>query len=236
MRPASRARISALVPGARGVRPRNHAAGREEKGSTSRWCCAVGIAGECGLAIAEAIARTKAGGSSWWPAARRTASAACESGSPARWQWHPQTPAPPPPGQMPKYHGVVFWLRHAAEAGASRGAAKRCGNRQLLMTAASSSAPGMFSSDRIDAGSRLLARGPACRPICPGGGFLRRMGLSRRGTCPALSGGLRDGPLRGRFRLLRGRQRNLADAMHQPTASGMIFSPSQFLTATMPSS
>lgn len=57
-------------------------------------------------------------------------------------------------GAMPKYHGVAFWFRvpeRAADAiAALRPEAVRVDGRFAA-------APGMFSHDRVDAGSRLLA-------------------------------------------------------------------------------
>lgn len=80
-------------------------------------------------------------------------------------------------GLSPKYHGLAFWFRRPAEAG-SLISALREGNLGGLVDGRFFAAPGMFSHDRIDAGSRLLAR---CLPgdiagrvadFCAGWGYL----------------------------------------------------------------
>ena len=58
-------------------------------------------------------------------------------------------------GHMPKYHGTAFWFRRPADAGAT--ATLRAANPAQLIDGRFSTAPGMFSFDRIDAGSKLLA-------------------------------------------------------------------------------
>lgn len=55
---------------------------------------------------------------------------------------------------LPKHHGVAFWLRRPDEA-ASLVAALR--QKPTLVEGRFATAPGMFSHDRIDAGSLLLA-------------------------------------------------------------------------------
>lgn len=57
-------------------------------------------------------------------------------------------------GSLPKYHAVAFWFRRPVDA-ASVVAALRPG--PMLVEGRFTTAPGMFSHDRIDAGSRLLA-------------------------------------------------------------------------------
>jgi 16S rRNA (guanine1207-N2)-methyltransferase len=57
-------------------------------------------------------------------------------------------------GSLPKYHGVVFWFRRPDDA-ASIATALR--PEPMLVDNRFATAPGMFSHDRIDAGSRLLA-------------------------------------------------------------------------------
>jgi 16S rRNA (guanine1207-N2)-methyltransferase len=57
-------------------------------------------------------------------------------------------------GHLPKYHGVAFWFRRPDDA-ASLVEALRPPNG--LVDNRFRTAPGMFSHDRIDAGSRLLA-------------------------------------------------------------------------------
>lgn len=57
-------------------------------------------------------------------------------------------------GSLPKHHGVVFWFQRPVAA-ASIVEALRPG--PMLVDGRFATAPGMFSYDRIDAGSRLLA-------------------------------------------------------------------------------
>jgi 16S rRNA (guanine1207-N2)-methyltransferase len=57
-------------------------------------------------------------------------------------------------GHLPKYHGLVLWLRRPPDAGSAAEAlqAVSTGVESRFVTA-----PGMFSHERIDPGSRLLA-------------------------------------------------------------------------------
>lgn len=57
-------------------------------------------------------------------------------------------------GHMPKHHGIAFWFHRPADAAAA--AALRVANPTLLVESRFRTAPGMFSFDKIDAGSRLL--------------------------------------------------------------------------------
>lgn len=57
-------------------------------------------------------------------------------------------------GHLPKHHGIAFWFRRPADAAAA--AALRAANPGLLVEARFRTAPGMFSFDKIDAGSKLL--------------------------------------------------------------------------------
>ncbi|TPI22616.1 class I SAM-dependent methyltransferase [Mesorhizobium sp. B4-1-1] len=57
-------------------------------------------------------------------------------------------------GHLPKHHGVVFWFKRA---GAETAATLRAGNPDLIIEGGFRTKPGMFSFDRIDAGSKLLA-------------------------------------------------------------------------------
>ena len=82
-------------------------------------------------------------------------------------------------GHLPKYHGVAFWFRRPDDA-ASLVEALRPADERLPVDGRFRAAPGMFSHDRIDAGSRLLAE---CLPDAAkgvGGRFRRRLGLSRQ--------------------------------------------------------
>ncbi len=58
-------------------------------------------------------------------------------------------------GQMPKHHGIVFWLRRPEDS-ASLAQALRSGAASRPVDGRFHAAPGMFSHDRIDPGSRLL--------------------------------------------------------------------------------
>jgi 16S rRNA (guanine1207-N2)-methyltransferase len=56
-------------------------------------------------------------------------------------------------GSLPKYHGVAFWFRRPQDAAA---VASVLQPEPALVDGRFATAPGMFSHDRIDAGSRLL--------------------------------------------------------------------------------
>ncbi len=79
-------------------------------------------------------------------------------------------------GQMPKYHGVAFWFRRPEHAAGF--APLRAGNGETIVEGRFRTAPGMFSHERIDAGSRLLAENlPSdlsgqVADFCAGWGFL----------------------------------------------------------------
>lgn len=57
-------------------------------------------------------------------------------------------------GHLPKHHGIAFWLRRPADTGAAAGL--RAANPALLVEGRFHTAPGMFSFDKVDAGSKLL--------------------------------------------------------------------------------
>lgn len=57
---------------------------------------------------------------------------------------------------LSKHHGVAFWFRCGAEA-ESTGVQFRTANAPVSIEDRYRAAPGMFSHDRVDAGSRLLA-------------------------------------------------------------------------------
>ncbi|AZO20098.1 class I SAM-dependent methyltransferase [Mesorhizobium sp. M1E.F.Ca.ET.045.02.1.1] len=57
-------------------------------------------------------------------------------------------------GHLPKHHGVAFWFRQAGKEAAE---ALRAANPDLIVEERFRTAPGMFSFDRVDAGSKLLA-------------------------------------------------------------------------------
>jgi 16S rRNA (guanine1207-N2)-methyltransferase len=56
-------------------------------------------------------------------------------------------------GSLPKYHGVAFWLRRPQDAAGLISALRP---EPTLVEGRFHTAPGMFSHDRVDAGSRLL--------------------------------------------------------------------------------
>ncbi|UVK43541.1 class I SAM-dependent methyltransferase [Mesorhizobium sp. AR07] len=57
-------------------------------------------------------------------------------------------------GHLPKYHGIAFWFRRPADLAAAQDL--RAANPDLLVEGRFRTAPGMFSFDRIDTGSKLL--------------------------------------------------------------------------------
>lgn len=62
----------------------------------------------------------------------------------------------PVEGSLPKYHGIAFWLCRPLAANAI--SALRESAAAGIVEGRFSAAPGMFSHDRVDAGSRLLAK------------------------------------------------------------------------------
>jgi len=78
-------------------------------------------------------------------------------------------------GHLPKYHGIAFWFRRTADPAAAK---LRAANPALLVEGRFHTTPGMFSFDRIDSGSKLLAenlpgdlRGSVA-DFCAGWGYL----------------------------------------------------------------
>ncbi|MER8522777.1 class I SAM-dependent methyltransferase [Mesorhizobium sp. M0644] len=57
-------------------------------------------------------------------------------------------------GHLPKHHGIAFWFRRPADTVAA--ATLRAANPDLVVEGCFRTAPGMFSFDKIDAGSKLL--------------------------------------------------------------------------------
>ena len=55
---------------------------------------------------------------------------------------------------LPKYHGIAFWFRRPADIDAAE--KLRTANPALLVDGRFHTAPGMFSFDRVDLGSKLL--------------------------------------------------------------------------------
>lgn len=77
---------------------------------------------------------------------------------------------------LPKYHGIVLWLHRPDHIEAAE--KLRSDNPPALVESRFHTAPGMFSFDRIDAGSRLLAQNMPdgvsghVADFCAGWGFL----------------------------------------------------------------
>jgi 16S rRNA (guanine1207-N2)-methyltransferase len=92
-------------------------------------------------------------------------------------------------GKSPKYHGLAFWLRAPAESLAVT-AELRQSNAPPPVDGRFETSPGMFSHDRIDAGSKLLVEAlPAdlsgrVADFCAGWGYLSAELLLR---CPKVS-------------------------------------------------
>ncbi|WP_274626207.1 class I SAM-dependent methyltransferase [Arvimicrobium flavum] len=80
-------------------------------------------------------------------------------------------------GSLSKYHGVALWLRRPADPQPAI-EALRAENGSVLVEGRFTAAPGMFSHDRVDAGSKLLAQHlPAelagkVADFCAGWGYL----------------------------------------------------------------
>lgn len=81
-------------------------------------------------------------------------------------------------GHLAKYHGVVFWLERTPEADAFAQKIKKWYDNWPLVDGRFITAPGMFSSDRVDAGSKLMAAHlpdkitGAVADFCAGWGYL----------------------------------------------------------------
>ncbi|CDX50801.1 Ribosomal rna small subunit methyltransferase C [Mesorhizobium plurifarium] len=92
-------------------------------------------------------------------------------------------------GHLPKHHGVAFWFRRA---GTEAAATLRAGNPDPVVEGGFKTKPGMFSFDRIDAGSKLLAanlpddlKGHVA-DFCAGWGYLAAEVLQRSQGLTAL--------------------------------------------------
>ncbi|RUX96464.1 MULTISPECIES: class I SAM-dependent methyltransferase [unclassified Mesorhizobium] len=93
-------------------------------------------------------------------------------------------------GHLPKYHGIAFWLRRPADLAAAE--ELRAANPALLVENRFHTAPGMFSFDRIDTGSKLLVenlpndlRGNIA-DFCAGWGYVAAEIADRSPSVPAL--------------------------------------------------
>ena len=91
-------------------------------------------------------------------------------------------------GSLPKYHGLAFWFRRPADEAAA--AELRAANPPMLVEGRFRTTPGMFSFDRIDAGSQLLAANLSpdlsgtVADFCAGWGYLSAEVALR---CPGVS-------------------------------------------------
>ncbi|MHA6644205.1 class I SAM-dependent methyltransferase [Mesorhizobium sp. A623] len=92
-------------------------------------------------------------------------------------------------GHLPKHHGIAFWFRRPESDEVAK--TLRAVNPELLVEDRFHTAPGMFSFDRIDTGSKLLAdhlprdlRGHVA-DFCAGWGYLSVEVLAR---CPGVTG------------------------------------------------
>lgn len=92
---------------------------------------------------------------------------------------------------LSKHHGVAFWFRRNAEATAAA-ALLRADNPQALVEGRFHTAPGMFSFDRVDPGSRLLADNlptdmkGAVADFCAGWGYLSSVVVEKARSLSAL--------------------------------------------------
>ena len=136
--------------------------------TTARWCSAAAIAARTSCDRRGARTRRAGRPDAWSLAARRTASPA----------WRKRLGRLVPlDGHAPKYHGLAFWFHAAADRLAVAEELRRL-NAPALVDGRFETAPGMFSHDRIDPGSRLLAETlPAdlsgkVADFCAGWGYL----------------------------------------------------------------
>jgi 16S rRNA (guanine1207-N2)-methyltransferase len=125
-------------------------------------------------------------------------------------------------GQMPKYHGIVFWFRRPEDA-AHILAALREGNGETLVEGRFRTMPGMFSHDRVDTGSKLLADNlPSdlsgkVADFCAGWGYLA-VEVLRRAT------GVKQIDLyEADFASLEAAKLNLAEAGHSLAAKNFFW-------------
>lgn len=94
-------------------------------------------------------------------------------------------------GSVSKHHGIAFWFTRPADASAIATMLDHP-NRPALIDSRYSAAPGMFSHDRIDAGSRLLAANlptdlsGEVADFCAGWGYLASTVLERSTAVTAL--------------------------------------------------
>ncbi|MGB3538984.1 MAG: class I SAM-dependent methyltransferase [Mesorhizobium sp.] len=117
-------------------------------------------------------------------------------------------------GSLPKYHGLAFWFRRPADEGAAE--ILRATNPSMLVEGRFHTAPGMFSFDRVDAGSKLLAAhlpddlSGRVADFCAGWGYLSAEVLARCPRVAALDLYEAD------FEALEAAKKNLAGAVPEP--------------------
>lgn len=113
-------------------------------------------------------------------------------------------------GQSPKYHGLAFWFRRPRDT-AGLVSALRAGNVGRLVEGRFHTAPGMFSHDRVDAGSRLLVEhlptdlSGTVADFCAGWGYVAAEAAHRFAAIRAID------LYEGDFEAMEASKRNLAD-------------------------
>ena len=133
-------------------------------------------------------------------------------------------------GHLPKHHGIAFWFRRPDDGVAAR--MLRAANPAQLVEERFHTAPGMFSFDRIDTGSRLLVehlprdlRGHVA-DFCAGWGYLAAEVLAR---CPAVTAlDLHEAD----FESLEAAKRNVVEAAITPRFFWTICSARPWSSAT----
>jgi len=131
--------------------------------------------------------------------------------------YHPFRGGVPLEGHLSKHHAVAFWFRKTNEAEAFAASVKTWQAGWPLIEGHFHTAPGMFSHDRIDAGSRLLveclpetAKGMAA-DFGAGWGYLSAMLAERTKGLTAIDLHEAD------YESLEAARRNLADWPQPPT-------------------
>lgn len=118
-------------------------------------------------------------------------------------------------GHLPKHHGVAFWFTCPADPSATIEALRE-GNGERLIEERFHTAPGMFSADGIDAGSKFLVAnlpqeiGGAVADFCAGWGYLAAELAARHPKISVLDLYEAD------FASLEAARRNVAHASVQP--------------------
>lgn len=121
------------------------------------------------------------------PVARSAEASAAVEGDPStrRRDQHPWSGEVPLSGSLSKYHGIVFWLERSAEAERFARTVIEWQSGWPLIDGRFHTAPGMFSHERVDAGSKLLVQhlpldlSGAVADFCAGWGYLAAEALDR---------------------------------------------------------